>query len=133
VTALSTGERIRLYRTRRGMSRERLLGLAGVSESWLKQVERGTRQADSLRLLMAVAEALDTPLWDLVPGTRRVAPDGSPLAAAIARLEGALLPRVFEHGGSEPPDLGAVRDELDRAWVVRYARQSARPRAAWQR
>jgi len=31
VTALSTGERIRLYRTRRGLSRERLSGLAGVS------------------------------------------------------------------------------------------------------
>jgi transcriptional regulator with XRE-family HTH domain len=57
VTALSTGERIRLYRIRRGLSRERLSGLAGVSPSWLEQVENGTRKADSLRLLVAVAEA----------------------------------------------------------------------------
>lgn len=62
VTALSTGERIRLYRTRRGLSRERLSGLAGVSPSWLKQVENGTRKADSLRLLVAVAEALNMPV-----------------------------------------------------------------------
>lgn len=69
VTALSAGERVRLYRTRRGLSRERLSGLAGVSLSWLKQVERGTRKADSLRLLIAVVEVLRIPVWDLIPGT----------------------------------------------------------------
>jgi len=36
------GERIRLYRRRRGLSPPRLVQLIGRSESWLSQVERGT-------------------------------------------------------------------------------------------
>ncbi len=92
VTALAAGERIRLYRVRRGLSRERLSALAGVSVSWLKQVERGTRQADSLRLLIAVAEALRVQVWDLVPVPRRLAPDGTPMDEALAQLERALPP-----------------------------------------
>ena len=121
VTALSTGERIRLYRTRRGLSRERLSGLAGVSPSWLKQVENGTRKADSLRLLVAVAEALGMPVWDLIPGPRRLAPDGGPQDDAITRLEKALLPRVFAAQNADAPDLAAVRVELDETWIVRYS------------
>lgn len=119
--ALSTGERIRLYRTRRGLSRERLSGLAGVSPSWLKQVENGTRKADSLRLLVAVAEALNMPVWDLIPGPRRLAPDGGPQDDAITRLENALLPRVFGPQNAEVPDLASVRAELDETWIVRYS------------
>jgi transcriptional regulator with XRE-family HTH domain len=119
--ALSTGERIRLYRTRRGLSRERLSGLAGVSPSWLKQVENGTRKADSLRLLVAVAEALNMPVWDLIPGPRRLAPDGGPQDDAITRLEDALLPRVFAPQNADVPDLSAVRAELDETWIVRYS------------
>jgi transcriptional regulator with XRE-family HTH domain len=121
VTALSTGERIRLYRTRRGLSRERLSGLAGVSPSWLKQVENGTRKADSLRLLVAVAEALGMPVWDLITGPRRLAPDGGPQDDAITRLEKALLPRVFAAQNAEVPDVAAVRAELDETWIVRYS------------
>ncbi len=121
VTALSTGERIRLYRTRRGLSRERLSGLAGVSLSWLKQVEGGTRKADSLRLLVAVAEALNMPVWDLIPGPRRLAPDGGPRDDAIARLENALLPRVFAPQNADVPGLSSVRAELDETWIVRYS------------
>lgn len=36
-----SGQRIRLYRQRLGMTQEALAGLAGVSVSWLSQVERG--------------------------------------------------------------------------------------------
>jgi transcriptional regulator with XRE-family HTH domain len=95
LSALSAGERIRVYRTRRGLSRERLAGLSGVSQTWIKQVERGTRQADSLKLLIAVAEVLRIQVWDLVPEPRRQAPDGTPVSEGISRIDRALLPIAF--------------------------------------
>jgi transcriptional regulator with XRE-family HTH domain len=119
VTALSVGERVRLYRVRRGLSRERLAQLSGVSESWLKQVERGTRKADSLRMLIPVAEALRLQLWDLIPGPRRLAPDGSSLSDAFAAVERALLPRVFGTRNGEARELSWLRAELDRTWTLR--------------
>jgi transcriptional regulator with XRE-family HTH domain len=41
--AESTGQRIARARRRRGLSQAALAGLAGRSESWLSQVERGMR------------------------------------------------------------------------------------------
>jgi transcriptional regulator with XRE-family HTH domain len=40
------GERIAIYRRRRGLSQVVLAGLIGRSVSWLSQVERGTRAVD---------------------------------------------------------------------------------------
>jgi ribosome-binding protein aMBF1 (putative translation factor) len=42
------GERIAIYRRRRGISQAVLAGLVGRSESWLSQVERGARSVDRL-------------------------------------------------------------------------------------
>jgi transcriptional regulator with XRE-family HTH domain len=42
------GERIKLYRRRRGLSQPKLAQLIGRSESWLSQVERGVRSVDRL-------------------------------------------------------------------------------------
>jgi hypothetical protein len=41
---LSTGERIALYRARRGMAQSVLAGLVGRSEDWLSKIERGERE-----------------------------------------------------------------------------------------
>jgi transcriptional regulator with XRE-family HTH domain len=42
---LPVGRRIQLLRERRGLSRAVVAGLCGRSESWLKKIEQGTRQA----------------------------------------------------------------------------------------
>ena len=42
------GERIAIYRRRRGLSQAVLAGLIGRSVSWLSQVERGTRAVDRM-------------------------------------------------------------------------------------
>ncbi len=42
---LPVGRRIKLLRERRGLSRAVVAGLCGRSESWLKKIEQGTRQA----------------------------------------------------------------------------------------
>jgi transcriptional regulator with XRE-family HTH domain len=54
-----TGERIQILRERKGLTRPVLAGLVGMSPSWLKGIERGTRLAPRLPLLVKLAEALD--------------------------------------------------------------------------
>jgi XRE family aerobic/anaerobic benzoate catabolism transcriptional regulator len=51
------GERLRLARARRGMSRKTLAGASGVSERYLAELERGAGNA-SLLVLRQIAEAL---------------------------------------------------------------------------
>ena len=53
-----TGERIQILRERKGLTRPVLAGLVGMSPSWLKGIERGTRLPPRLPLLVKLAEAL---------------------------------------------------------------------------
>lgn len=48
------GERLRILRERKGMSRPVLSGLLGKSPSWLKQVERGELLMPSLPMLLRI-------------------------------------------------------------------------------
>ena len=52
------GERVRLARARRGMSRKSLSKASGVSERYLAELERGAGNA-SLLVLRQIAEALE--------------------------------------------------------------------------
>jgi transcriptional regulator with XRE-family HTH domain len=127
VTSLSVGNRIRLCRERRGKSREALAGLANVSPSWLKAVENGTRKADSLRMLMAIAEALDVEVWDLIPGPRRLAPNAGAVSDGVVRIQGALVANYGRRAGDASeelvPHLARLRREMDAAWELRSACQ----------
>lgn len=64
----STGQRIARARRRRGLSQAALAGLAGRSESWLSQVERGKRLVDSHSVLTRLAAALHVPVDELTGG-----------------------------------------------------------------
>lgn len=55
---LSPGRRIRLWRERRGMTREVLGGLVGKSASWVKAVETDRLQPPRLPMLLRIAEVL---------------------------------------------------------------------------
>ncbi|MGH3896946.1 MAG: helix-turn-helix domain-containing protein [Pseudonocardiaceae bacterium] len=52
---LPMGRRIKILRGRRGLSRAVVAGLCGRSESWLKKIEQGTRQAVRLPTLLRLA------------------------------------------------------------------------------
>jgi transcriptional regulator with XRE-family HTH domain len=56
--SLPVDERIKVLRERRGLSRAVVAGLCGRSESWLKKIEQGTRQAVRLPTLLRLAEIL---------------------------------------------------------------------------
>jgi len=81
VDASGRGRLIARARRRRGLSQAALAGLAGRSESWLSQVERGLRPVDSHRVLISLAEILHLDVSELTrdePGE----PRGSQYAAA---------------------------------------------------
>jgi transcriptional regulator with XRE-family HTH domain len=58
VACLTTGQRIRMRRESRGMSRPVLAGLVGRSADWLKKVETGVRPLNSLPMLVELARVL---------------------------------------------------------------------------
>lgn len=55
---LTVGERIEMRRRRRGLSRRVVANLVGRSEEWLRLVESGRRQLDSIEVLTRLAEVL---------------------------------------------------------------------------
>lgn len=59
------GERVRVIRARRGMSRKVLSGASGVSERYLADLERGAGNA-SLLVLRQIATAMGVPITDLI-------------------------------------------------------------------
>lgn len=83
-----TGQRIARARRRRGLSQAVVAGLAGRSESWLSQVERGVRQVDSHAVLTRLAEVLHTDISELTgppggEGEQRMYEPGAAIEAAM--------------------------------------------------
>ena len=86
------GERVRLGRARRGMSRKVLSAASGVSERYLAELERGAGNA-SLLVLRQIADALGLEAAQLVSDQARAAdrphlggaPAGAPVAGGARR------------------------------------------------
>jgi len=79
------GERLRVLRARRGMSRRLLASAAGLSERYLAQLEGGTGNPSFL-VLHALASALDVPLDALI--ALHDEPDDFQRITALARTLG---------------------------------------------
>jgi transcriptional regulator with XRE-family HTH domain len=73
----TTGERIRIKREARGMSRPVLAGLVGRSSDWLKKIENGDRQLNSLPLLIQLARTLGVDDLSELTGDDYNAPTGA--------------------------------------------------------
>ena len=109
----STGQRIARARRRRGMSQAVLAGLIGRSESWLSQVERGTRSADSHTVLTRLAEVLRLPLEEITgPGG---AEDASRAHLAAELIEQAMMRRGIA-GDQREPALANLRERARAAY-----------------
>lgn len=66
VYAILDGENpLKVWREYRGLSQQQLAGMAGISASYLSQIETGKR-AGSTEVLVAIAKALNVTLDDLV-------------------------------------------------------------------
>jgi transcriptional regulator with XRE-family HTH domain len=98
-----TGERIQILRERRGLTRPVLAGLVGMSASWLKGIERGTRLPPRLPLLVKLAEALAVGDIAVLAGTDMDIGDATSVpVASFARIPHDAVPAIRE----------AVRDPM---------------------
>src|SRR5262245_63765527 len=97
------GERVRIGRTRRGMSRKSLSKASGVSERYLAELERGAGNA-SLLVLRQIAEALGLEIAALISERPELPLE---LALAIHQLE-----RL------SPAELAQARDLLAQRFVA---------------
>jgi transcriptional regulator with XRE-family HTH domain len=109
---LTPGERIRVLRERRGLSRAVLANLVGRGPDWLKKIERGERELRDYTLLVRLATALGvTDLSVITGGTTSVPVDASsrlilPFVGEIRdAVRGSLFSSPSQDGGS-----GVVRE-----------------------
>jgi XRE family aerobic/anaerobic benzoate catabolism transcriptional regulator len=97
--AAELGRMVRLGRARRGMSRRQLAQESETSERYLAQIESGAGNP-SVLVLRAVADALEMPMFELLPQTGGV-------AAPYARIIDLL-------GRAAPSDLASIADIIER-------------------
>ena len=92
-----TGERIQILRERKGLTRPVLAGLVGMSPSWLKGIERGTRLPPRLPLLIKLAEALAVGDVAVLAGTDMdIGGAASVPVASFARIPHDAVPAIRE-------------------------------------
>jgi transcriptional regulator with XRE-family HTH domain len=118
---LTTGQRIKLLRTRRGMTRDILGALVGKSGSWVKAVETGRLQQPKLPMLLRVAEALRVRDLAELTGDQSMpvhlfAGPGHPALAAVRDAINDLVPL-----DGPPPPLGHLQARINAAWRARHA------------
>jgi transcriptional regulator with XRE-family HTH domain len=106
------GERIAIYRHRRGISQAVLAGLVGRSESWLSQVERGARSVDRLSVLIDMAKVLKVDVATLTGQPFRLGPNGGPELDQTDAIRRAVL---AYHGPADEPRSGVELDAIERA------------------
>jgi len=108
------GERLRLIRAQRGMSRRVLAKHSGVSERYIAQFEAGAGNM-SLLLLRRLTGSLGVPIADLVAADRgERSPDAVLLDRFLSRLSPAQLGEVRRVLTERfaPDTLGARRDRV---------------------
>jgi XRE family aerobic/anaerobic benzoate catabolism transcriptional regulator len=97
--AAAVGRLLRSERAKRGMTRRQLAEQSGTSERYLAQIESGAGNP-SVLVLRAIADALEIPMFELLPQTGGV-------AAPYARIIDLL-------GRAPPSDLAAIADSIER-------------------
>jgi transcriptional regulator with XRE-family HTH domain len=107
------GERIAIYRRRRGLTQLVLAGLIGRSESWLSQVERGIRPIDRLSVLIDIAHVLKVNVTDLTGQPFSLAPNGGFENDAVRAIRRALtrydaIPAILDPARDERAPLPDV-------------------------
>ncbi|WP_067474752.1 helix-turn-helix domain-containing protein [Actinomadura hibisca] len=119
---LTTGQRIKFYRQRQGMSRAVLGELIGSNERWIKAVENGQIQHPKLTALIGIAEALRVrDLGQLTGGqampTTMFRGPGHPALPAVRDAINVVTVAT----DAEPSPLPHLQARLAAAWRARHA------------
>jgi transcriptional regulator with XRE-family HTH domain len=127
------GARIRYWRRRRGgITQAALAGLAGVSQSFISQVESGRKSVERRATLVDLANALQVSVADLLgePGDP-TNPARAGAAAAVPQIRVALL--EIEEGERRRPRRGP--DEMGaaiRSMAEKRGSSDEPPRVRWR-
>lgn len=117
------GRKIAFHRKRRGLSQKEFAGLLDRSEAWVSQVERGVRRVDRMTVLEKVADVLNVPVAELAaeaPIVASVAEGEAPGASRLRLVLSAAHSLQAVLGQPEPPDVAALRAEVERAWTLTH-------------
>jgi transcriptional regulator with XRE-family HTH domain len=123
LTGKITGERIKHFRNRVGMSRPVLGGLVGRSAEWVKAVETGRLQVPRLPMLLRIARALDVRDLAELTGDGYAVPVQAftgEAHAALSAVQAALTDYRFS-AQDAPVNVAYLQMRLDQAWNVRHS------------
>lgn len=119
-TDIHVGDRVRLLRESRGMSRPVLAGLCGRGPDWLKKIETGERPLDSYTLLLRLAAALQVSDLSALTGADAVSqpvPLGRLNHPAMPDIWAAVMSRRLATGGDDTEvDVRALQGSVDQTW-----------------
>ncbi|MCM8553996.1 helix-turn-helix domain-containing protein [Streptomyces sp. STCH 565 A] len=116
------GQRLQILRTRRGLTREQLGGLAGRSGSWVKGVESGRLKTPKLELVLRLAEILRVRDLSDLTGNQSVRVDlfTGPGHPRLPEVKAAV--DAFPLGARrEAPPAAHLQARLARAWSARHS------------
>jgi transcriptional regulator with XRE-family HTH domain len=118
------GDRLRFYRQGSGKTQAVVAGLAGVSEDYLSQIERGMK-TPTISLLHQFSRILNVPVSVLL-GEPVFEPESvvHPVASAVHRAMMAYGPGA----GGEPVDLEGLRERVTSAWDIWQVHRTVSPR-----
>lgn len=120
---IAFGERLRILRTRRGMTRPVFAGLLGKSPSWLKQIERGDLHTPSLPTVLRMAELLRVrDLADLT-GDQSMHVDLfiGPGHPRLPEVRAAVDAFPMRGGDRQAPAAAHLQARLAGAWAARHS------------
>jgi transcriptional regulator with XRE-family HTH domain len=119
---LPTGDRIQIYRTRKGITQATLGGLVGRSEDWVSKVERNIIPVDSVTKLTEIARVLGVrDLAELTGRPLALAPNGGPEHSSVAAIRASmsqlpgLLGDTLTTNTLAPPELAT---KVADAWQI---------------
>ncbi|MFV0130100.1 helix-turn-helix domain-containing protein [Streptomyces sp. HMX112] len=119
---IAFGQRLKILRTRRGMTRVQFGGLLGKSASWVRALEEGRLKVPRLDVVLRMAELLRVRNLADLTGDQSVHVDlftgpGHPRLAAVQAAVNAY-PLAADR---EAPPTEHVRARLARAWAARHS------------
>ncbi|TKA11758.1 helix-turn-helix domain-containing protein [Actinacidiphila oryziradicis] len=127
---LSIGERIRLLRESRGMSRPTLAGLCGRSPDWLKKIESGERELRSHTLLLRLAAALQIADLSIITGGPSDVAQPVPLGRlghpAMPAIWAAVMTRPLTAAPAREVDADGLRGRVEQTWHLWHTSKNNR-------
>lgn len=108
------GRMVRLGRARRGMSRRQLAQESNTSERYLAQIESGDGNP-SVLVMRAIADALEIPMFELLPQTGGVSAPYARIMELLGRVPPSDLPAIA----------AMIERRIDQAAATNQARRIA--------